>query len=259
MTVVSMHHLDHVKVSGDLVTWLGVFLLLALPDLNLITPGNADAETFRCLDESGSPVLTDSPAQLKDCTPLLSNVPEHHVPPPSKAGGSFTPSREPADFEPGPPTGQEEPEVTDEESEANRTAQSSPTITVPLTKVGGSLVVHAQLNGTKDVQLILDTGATMTVLSYDVAIELGVLSGSDNSINTVNTAGGQVQVNMARLEEIRVGSAKAKNVAVVIHDLPDGLPQVSGLLGMSFLSRFLITLDSDKGVLHLSPRRRSRR
>lgn len=259
MTVVSMHHLDHVKVSGNLMTRLGVFLLLALPGLNLITPRSGGAETFRCLDESGSPVLTDSPAQLKDCTPLLSNVPEHQVPPPSKAGRSFAPSREAADFEPGPPTGQEETEVTDEESDANRAAQSSPIITIPLAKVGGSLVVQAQLNGTKDVQLILDTGATMTVLSYDVAIELGILSGSDNSINTVNTAGGQVQVNMARLEEIRVGSATAKNVAVAIHDLPDGLSQVSGLLGMSFLSRFLITLDSDKGVLHLSPRRRSRR
>ncbi len=259
MIVVSMNHLDHVKVPGDLVTWLGVFLLLALPGLNLITPESGGAETFRCLDESGSTVLTDNPAQLKDCTPLLSNIPERQVPSPAKAGGSFAPSREPAGFEPGPPTGQEEPEVTDEESEANRAAQSSPTIAIPLTKVGGSLVVQAQLNGTKDVQLILDTGATMTVLSYDVAIELGILSGSDNSVNTVNTAGGQVQVNMARLEEIRVGSAKAKNVAVVIHDLPDGLPQVSGLLGMSFLSRFLITLDSDKGVLHLNPRRRSRR
>jgi len=259
MTVVSMHHLDHVKVSADLVTWLGVSLLLALPGLNLITLGSGGAETFRCLDESGSTVLTDSPAQLKDCTPLLSNTPERHVPPPSKAGGSFPPSREPADFEPGPPTGQEEPEDTDEESEANRTAQTPPTITIPLAKVGGSLLVQAQLNGTKDVQLILDTGATMTVISYEVAIELGILSGSDNSVNTVNTAGGQVQVNMARLEEIQVGSAKAKNVAVVIHDLPDGLPQVSGLLGMSFLSQFLITLDSDKGVLLLSPRQRSRR
>jgi len=70
MTVVSMNHLDHVKVPGNLVTWLGVFLLLALPGLNLITLGSGGAKTFRCLDESGSPVLTDSPAQLKDCTPV---------------------------------------------------------------------------------------------------------------------------------------------------------------------------------------------
>ncbi len=110
-----MNHLDHVKVPGNLVTWLGVFLLLALPGLNLITLGSGGAKTFRCLDESGSPVLTDSPAQLKDCTPLLSNIPERQMPPPSKAGGSFAPSREPADFKPGPPTGQEEPEVTGEE------------------------------------------------------------------------------------------------------------------------------------------------
>ena len=94
----------------------------------------------------------------------------------------------------------------------------------------------------------------MTVLSYDLGIELGLLSGSDVSLNTVNTAGGSVQVNMTHVETLQVGSAKVSHVAVAIHDLPDSISGISGLLGMSFLRNFEITLDADRGFLRLLPK-----
>jgi len=127
-------------------------------------------------------------------------------------------------------------------------------ITVPVTKIGGSLVVQVLLNGSVDAHLIVDTGATMTVLSYDLGIELGILSGSDVSLNTVNTAGGSVQVSMTYVETLQVGSAKVSHVPVAIHDLPDSISGVSGLLGMSFLRNFEITLDADRGFLRLLPK-----
>ncbi len=127
-------------------------------------------------------------------------------------------------------------------------------MTVPVTKLGGSMVVQVLLNGAVDAHLIVDTGATMTVISYDLGIELGLLSGSDVSINTVNTAGGSVQVSMTHVGTIQVGSAKASNVAVAIHDLPDSISGVSGLLGMSFLRNFEVTLDADRGLLRLLPK-----
>ena len=112
-------------------------------------------------------------------------------------------------------------------------------------------MAQVRLNHSTDAHLIVDTGATMTVLSYNIATALGLLSGSDNSINTVNTAGGSVQVSMAHLEHIQVGGAEAKHVAVAILDLPDGISGVSGLLGMSFLNKFLVTLDAGNSLLHL--------
>ena len=93
--------------------------------------------------------------------------------------------------------------------------------------------VQMLLNRKQYAHLIVDTGASMTVLSYDLAIELGVLSGAAVSLDTVNTAGGAVQVNATHVKEIRAGSAVARNVSVVIHDLPNPIPGVSGLLGMS--------------------------
>ena len=85
-------------------------------------------------------------------------------------------------------------------------------------------------------------------------VELGLLSGSDVDLSTVNTAGGSVQVSMTKVGQIQVGQAKAENVQVAIHDLPDGISGVSGLLGMSFLKHFTVTLDSNQGFLYLTPR-----
>ena len=94
----------------------------------------------------------------------------------------------------------------------------------------------------------------MTVLSTDVAIELGLTSDSDSQVATVNTAGGPVQVNLTRVKSMGVNGAKATDVMVAIHDLPDVQPGIDGLLGMSFLNNFLVTLDSNQGKLHLSQR-----
>ncbi len=93
----------------------------------------------------------------------------------------------------------------------------------------------------------------MTVLSTNIGIDLGILGTTDTTLLTINTAGGSVQVNMSYLSSLHVGRAKAKNVAVAIHDLPDMPEHIEGLLGMSFLKHFLITLDAAQARLILRP------
>ena len=94
----------------------------------------------------------------------------------------------------------------------------------------------------------------MTVLSTNIALDLDILGTTDNELLTVNTAGGSVQVNMNYLSSLNVGNAHAQNVAVAIHDLPDIPEQIEGLLGMSFLKHFLITLDAEHARLILRPK-----
>ena len=60
------------------------------------------------------------------------------------------------------------------------------------------------------------------------------------------TAGARVT-----LASMQVGDAEVENVAAVIHSIGPG---IDGLLGNSFLGRFTVTLDPDKGVLVLRPR-----
>lgn len=201
---------------------------------------------YRCQDQSGTKVLTDNPAQLKDCSQLESSiVPPPHVP------------RNP----PPPTAGQHEshtefPQISSERPDTSFLQESNPDrdITIPLKKIGGSFVVQVHLNKERTAQLIVDTGASMTVLSTNIAIDLGLLGTTDTELLTVNTAGGSVQVNMNYLSSLHVGTAQAQHVAVAFHDLPDVPEQIEGLLGMSFLKNFLVTLDAEHSRLILRPK-----
>ena len=127
-------------------------------------------------------------------------------------------------------------------------------MTVPIQRVGHLLVVGAKLNGSRESRLIVDTGASHTILSYDVARDLGILPSPRATSVTVKTAGGPVQAEVVPLGAIRVGEAEAKNIMVGVFDLQDAPAGVDGLLGLTFLSHFLVTLDTVKGELSLRRR-----
>lgn len=223
-------------------------VLLLLLGFLLASP--AWSSTYQCEDSSGVTVLTDSPAQLTNCRLLVQEDSNIQQPSTSQPPAYRSPSQK---TNPG-----YEEEKIDEESEIEgdeeNKKEGTRTVTVPIIQKGGSLVVPVTLNNERDVQLILDTGATMTVLSSNVALELGLLSNTQTQVTTVNTAGGPIQVNLTQIDSIQIDTAKARNVSVVIHDLPEAHPGIDGLLGMSFLNNFLVTLDSDQGQLHLRPR-----
>ena len=218
--------------------------------LLLASPGHS--ATYRCHDESGARVLTDNPAQLLECTLLQTQISS------SINGASSTPQTQPGHSDVDPDLGHQDTPVTDNlhsQDQENPASQPGEEITVPLTKIGGSLVVQVMLNQERSAQLIVDTGASMTVLSTQAAIDLGILGTTDNELLTVNTAGGSVQVNMNYLSSLTVGTAQASKVAVAIHDLPDIPEHIEGLLGMSFLKHFLVTLDAEHARLILRPKR----
>jgi predicted aspartyl protease len=55
------------------------------------------------------------------------------------------------------------------------------------------------------------------------------------------------------LDSIAVGGLEVKDVAAAVHDvLPDS--RVGGLLGLNFLSRFRMDIDTEQGVLTLERR-----
>lgn len=228
--------------------------LLAAVTIHIVqvsAPGQA--ATYRCYDESGAPVLTDNPAQLFDCTILPSQLSSSingasPTSPIHKKDSGVISNAEPYH----PPSSHSHP--SQEKNSQNE--QPAGEIAIPLTQIGGSLVVPVLLNQERSAQLIVDTGASMTVLSTDVALDLGILGTTDNELLTVNTAGGSVQVNKNYLASLSVGSAQASHVAVAIHDLPDIPEHIEGLLGMSFLKHFLVTLDAEHARLILRPKDR---
>jgi clan AA aspartic protease (TIGR02281 family) len=194
---------------------------------------------YRCYDKEGRQVLTDQPAQLEQCTLL-------GVAAPPKSNSSKLPVA-PIPAVPGPIEGRKVM------PEAQSTSPANHIVEVPLQQVGHLFVVTVKLNGEQDARLIVDTGASHSVVSHRLAIELGLYSDLAMGTVTMNTVGGSVQAPLARIKSIRLAEAEVRDSVVVIHDLPDAPGGVEGLLGLSALREFQVTLDPTKKVLSLQP------
>ena len=62
---------------------------------------------------------------------------------------------------------------------------------------------------------------------------------------------GVIQAPLVLLDEVDVGGAVSRNVTAVVHDLPNAPPAIVGLLGLSFLERFRVSLDLTSRTLVL--------
>jgi predicted aspartyl protease len=131
-------------------------------------------------------------------------------------------------------------------------ANSAPAnaIVVPIQTNGSAVIVPVVLNRTVQTNMILDTGASFTVVSQQLAGRLGLKSTRRVSLVTAN---GIVGAPMAPLGSLKVGDAEAANLTVVIQDFSP-IPTLGGLLGLDFLSRYHTSIDSRRQLLILAPR-----
>ena len=121
---------------------------------------------------------------------------------------------------------------------------------VPFEKHGSVVIVKAMLNGKAPVKLILDTGATFTMISSGIAKQLDIDTGQTTRTMPFQTANGMIQAALINLESVSVAGLELKNLTAAVHDgLPD--PEVAGLLGLNFLTNFRLDIDSEKGLVHL--------
>jgi len=210
----------------------------------LFVPGFPDISTaiYLCQDTEGRQVLTDSPAQLKTCTAIAPSSPVP-VGPPQK--GQIVRPAQPI-----------EPQEPLNQSKGVPSNLPDHAITIPIQRVGNLFVATVKLSGEageSDARLIVDTGASHTIVSHKLALELGLYSDSQFGTVMMNTVGGTVQAPMARLKSIRIGAVEVANSLAVIHDLPDSPAGAEGLLGLSALRHFQVTLDPNRGTLSLQP------
>ena len=123
--------------------------------------------------------------------------------------------------------------------------------TIPIQVRGRHIIVAVTFNDSVTGNLVLDTGAGQTMISKRIANDLRLYS---TGAGTRIGIGGAVSVATANIDAIRVGDADVKNMRVSIHDLPFNVFE-EGLLGMDFLGRFQMSLDIEKRVLILAPRK----
>lgn len=128
------------------------------------------------------------------------------------------------------------------------TATVSPASTkIKFRLAGGAqplILVPVQVNDRGPFDFILDTGAGTSLLSSELAAQLGV---KILGMKEGQTAGGKVSVSLAKVESLAVGEAKLDNVDVAVVDL-DHLGKtvgatIEGDIGYNFLKHFRITID----------------
>jgi len=136
-------------------------------------------------------------------------------------------------------------------SAAGAKVSASGTITIPIQMRGRHAIVAVTFNDAVSGNLVLDTGASQTMISKRIANDLRLYS---SGAGTRIGIGGPVTVSTATIDSVRIGDADVKNMRVSIHDLPFNMFE-EGLLGMDFLGRFQMSLDMEKRVLILSPRK----
>ncbi len=115
---------------------------------------------------------------------------------------------------------------------------------------GGHYMVEVLINGTIRADLIVDTGATMVILSDRLGERLGVLYNPNLPKMEFQTAGGKVETPLFILESLQIGGAEVLNVEASTNPNFRGM---DGLLGMSFLGEFKMEMDREKSELILKP------
>lgn len=119
--------------------------------------------------------------------------------------------------------------------------QSQP---VPIAVVSNYILVRALLNHTEPVSLLLDTGASHTMLTPRIAQRLRIAVTASTPRGTIMVADGQRQeVPLVRLAALQVGHVTVQRLPVVIFDLLPQASAIDGLLGVDFLGQFTMTFD----------------
>lgn len=106
-------------------------------------------------------------------------------------------------------------------------------------------VTLGTLTNEQHLDAMIDTGATHCIVPPSTARTLGFHPGNRIGRQTTNILGGQVEMDLHRLEHLKVGSAKAYRVSFGVYNAVPGSRYI--LVGLSFVKQFRTTLDFDEG------------
>ena len=185
----------------------------------------AVGKIYKWVDQHGAVHFTDNPAAIPAPYRDQVETSSESAPPP----------------QPEPPPSQAVPV---------RTLPAPQVIVAPLQRVGNALIVQALLNGFVRAPLVVDTGASFTVISTASARRLG-LDLKRAAVIPMQSVSGTFLARLTKVRSLSVGGATVDDVEVIVHDMSPG--EHVGLLGMSFLDNFQVTISAASHVMRLTP------
>ncbi|MBI3089064.1 MAG: retroviral-like aspartic protease family protein [Candidatus Tectomicrobia bacterium] len=131
--------------------------------------------------------------------------------------------------------------------------RSAGNVTLSFEREGGAIVIPAVVNDRHPARFIIDTGATYTVISTEFARRLRQETPGEPRRVILQTASGSIEAPLIQLASIRIRDAEVRQVPTAVHTINAG-GNITGVLGLSFLSAFRVTIDHETGSLSLEPR-----
>jgi clan AA aspartic protease (TIGR02281 family) len=122
---------------------------------------------------------------------------------------------------------------------------------VPCNLTHGVLFVDALINGTVRLPMLIDTGASYTIIPAGTARQLG-LSWQISEYIPIRAVGQIFQAPLTQVASLTIGNATRHNVPVIVYGDNLSQPQ-TGILGMSFLRHFAFTIDVTTQQIVLTP------
>jgi hypothetical protein len=115
------------------------------------------------------------------------------------------------------------------------------------------IIIKSTINGKSNVCLIVDTGATTTVLNAPDATTFGATKSTDYKMTT---GSGTIKTGYTTLSSLSLGDLTLSSVPVAISELP-GLHELPGqkpvgIIGADILRRFLVVIDFENREISLS-------
>jgi len=114
----------------------------------------------------------------------------------------------------------------------------------------GLLTINCQINEEYHGRFLVDTGATLTVISQKFAQEMKLDITKPIRQIQIASAHQMAKTPVVRLDSLQAGDKKINNLEVLIIALPAAL-RVDGLLGVNFLEKYRVTFEFEQATLVL--------
>ncbi len=122
---------------------------------------------------------------------------------------------------------------------------------IALTQQNGHYIVSGVIDNSHQVKLLIDTGATLSVISTRFFKQLENSSQAEFLHNTMmSTANGQLVVPVYRFKKFEIAGRAVNDIEFAVMDLPS-MEASQGLLGMNFLRNFRFNMDQENSLLFL--------
>ena len=129
--------------------------------------------------------------------------------------------------------------------------ESIQTEKVTLRREGNTFFASVVVNGKHTQEMVVDTGASMISLPYEMAVGMGLEpEANDKQILLTIADGSTITAHLKVIDSVRVGTFTAEKVQCAV--LGPEAVNAEPLLGMSFLGEFQFNLDAAEGTLGLT-------